>query len=308
MTLTSPTKPGTKHRIVATPHLSQRRHFDATYLTFLVPALICFTIAITIPAAMGVFFSFTDSVGFGEYKMVGLSNYIALFTDPAIIGAYSFTIGFALVTVVLTNALAFLLAVGLTAQIRARVALRTIFVMPMVISGIVIAYVFNFLFSNTLPALGEFLGIEILKSSLLSNPNLAWLSIVIVTAWQAIPSAMLIYIAGLMAIPYDLYEASSLDGASAFGQLKHVTLPLMIGYIGINMIIGFKNFLGAYDVIVGLTNGGPGVKTRSIAMTIFTGFERGDYAYQMANATIFFIISLIIALFQLRLTNRGQAK
>lgn len=257
---------------------------------------------------MGIFFSFTDSVGFGDYNIIGLANYAALFTDPAIIGAYSFTIGFALVTVVLTNALAFLLAVGLTAQIRARVALRTIFVMPMVISGIVIAYVFNFLFSNTLPTVGEHLGIEVLKSSLLSNPDLAWLSIVIVTAWQAIPSAMLIYIAGLMAIPYDLYEASSLDGASALGQLMHVTLPLMVGYIGINIIIGFKNFLGAYDIIVGLTNGGPGVKTRSIAMTIFTGFERGDYAYQMANATVFFIISLIIALLQLRLTNKGQAK
>lgn len=308
MTLTSPAKPRSdSKRPLPTPP-AKRRRFEATYLGFLVPALICFTIAITVPAAMGIFFSFTDSVGFGDYNLIGLANYAALFTDPAIIGAYSFTIGFALVTVLLTNALAFLLAVGLTAQIRARVALRTIFVMPMVISGIVIAYVFNFLFSNTLPTVGEYFGIEFLKSSLLSNPDLAWLSIVIVSAWQAIPSGMLIYIAGLMAIPYDLYEASSLDGASALGQLVHVTLPLMIGYIGINIIIGFKNFLGAYDVIVGLTNGGPGVKTRSIAMTIFTGFERGDYAYQMANATVFFIISLIIALLQLRLTNRGQVK
>ncbi|MGQ3383121.1 carbohydrate ABC transporter permease [Glutamicibacter sp. TV12E] len=308
MSLTAPTRPRSEKAPAAPRRSVKRHHFDATYLGFLVPALICFTIAITVPAIMGIFFSFTDSVGFGDFNIIGLANYAALFTDPAIIGAYSFTIGFALVTVVLTNALAFLLAVGLTAQIRARVALRTIFVMPMVISGIVIAYVFNFLFSNTLPTVGENLGIEVLKSSLLSNPDLAWLSIVIVTAWQAVPSAMLIYIAGLMAIPYDLYEASSLDGASAIGQLMHVTLPLMIGYIGINIIIGFKNFLGAYDIIVGLTNGGPGVKTRSIAMTIFTGFERGDYAYQMANATVFFIISLIIALFQLRLTNKGQAK
>src|SRR5690606_5299399 len=231
-----------------------------------------------------------------------------LFDDPAIIGAYALTIGFAFITVIATNAVAFMLAVGLTAQIRARVALRAIFVMPMVISGIVIAYVFNFLFSNTLPALGQLLGLGPLESSLLANPDLAWISIVIVTAWQATPSAMLIYIAGLMAIPYELYEASSLDGASAFGQLKAVTLPLMVGYIGINMILGFKNFLGAYDIIVGLTNGGPGVATRSIAMTIFTGFERGDYAYQMANATIFFIISLVIAIFQLRLTSQGEAK
>ncbi|WP_437341901.1 carbohydrate ABC transporter permease [Glutamicibacter mysorens] len=280
------------------------RRRPSMYLLFLLPALACFTLAITVPAVMGIFFSFTDSVGFGEFNMVGLRNYAALVNDPAVLGAYAFTIGFSLATVLLTNALAFLLALGLTAQIRARVALRTVFVMPMVISGIVIAYVFNFLFSNTLPAAGQALGLETLSSSILANPDLAWISIVVVTAWQAIPSAMLIYIAGLMAIPYDLYEASALDGAGALSQLRHVTLPLMAGYIGINMILGFKNFLAAYDIIVGLTGGGPGVATRSIAMTIFTGFERGDYAYQMANATIFFLISLLIALIQLRLTSK----
>ena len=292
----------------AAVHHSRRtnrpRRRPSMHLLFLLPALACFTLAITVPAIMGIFFSFTDSVGFGEFDMVGLRNYAALVNDPAVLGAYAFTIGFSLATVLLTNALAFLLALGLTAQIRARVALRTVFVMPMVISGIVIAYVFNFIFSNTLPAAGQALGLETLGSSILANPDLAWISIVVVTAWQAIPSAMLIYIAGLMAIPYDLYEASALDGAGAVGQLRHVTLPLMAGYIGINMILGFKNFLAAYDIIVGLTNGGPGVSTRSIAMTIFTGFERGDYAYQMANATVFFIISLLIALLQLRLTSK----
>lgn len=288
----------------AAPRPARPRRRPSMHLLFLLPALACFTLAITVPAIMGIFFSFTDSVGFGEFEMVGLRNYAALVTDPAVLGAYAFTIGFSLVTVLLTNALAFLLALGLTAQIRARVVLRTVFVMPMVISGIVIAYVFNFLFSNTLPAAGQAMGLETLGSSILANPDLAWISIVIVTAWQAIPSAMLIYIAGLMAIPYDLYEASALDGAGAVGQLRHVTLPLMAGYIGINMILGFKNFLAAYDIIVGLTNGGPGVATRSIAMTIFTGFERGDYAYQMANATVFFLISLLIALIQLRLTSK----
>lgn len=308
MALTTSIKSTPEAQPAAPARPPRRRRIEWTYLAFLLPALICFTIAITVPALMGIFFSFTDSVGFGDYQIIGLTNYLALFTDPAIIGAYGFTLGFAFITVIITNLIAFLLAIGLTAQIRARVALRAIFVMPMVISGIVIAYVFNFVFSNTLPAFGETIGLDFLKSSILANPDYAWISIVIVTAWQAIPSAMLIYIAGLMAIPYDLYEASSLDGASAFGQLKAVTLPLMVGYIGINMIIGFKNFLGAYDIIVGLTNGGPGVATRSIAMTIFTGFERGDYAYQMANATVFFLISLMIALLQLRLTSKGVAK
>jgi raffinose/stachyose/melibiose transport system permease protein len=127
-----------------------------------------------------------------------------------------------------------------------------------------------------------------------------------VTAWQSIPGTLLIYIAGLLAIPGEVYEASSIDGASAARKLWSVTLPLVAGYVVINIILGFKNFLNVYEVIVGLTNGGPGTATRSIAMTIFTGFTGGDYAYQMANATIFFVIVILISVLQLRLT-RGRA-
>jgi len=294
-------------RDVAAPALARTRRPRAslTFYLFLLPSLLLFTLAITLPAVMGITLSFTNSVGFGEFQFTGLTNYVALFSDPAIRASYAFTIGFALVTVVLVNIVAFLLAVGLTAKIRAKIALRAVFVLPMVISGIVIAYVFNFLFSNSLPQLGQAVGITALETSLLANPNLAWVTIVIVTAWQAIPSALLIYIAGILSIPGEVYEAASMDGATAARRLFSITLPLVAGYVVINMVIGFKNYLNAYDIIVGLTNGGPGTSTRSIAMTIFSGFTGGDYAYQMANATIFFLIAVVLAVLQLRLT-RGR--
>ncbi|PPF71041.1 sugar ABC transporter permease [Clavibacter michiganensis] len=279
---------------------------DPVFHLFLLPTLALFTLSITLPAAMGVFYSFTNSIGFGEFQMVGVTNYIAMATDPAILSSYGFTMGFALVTVLVVNAIALLLAIGLTAQIRAKTALRAVFVIPMVISGIIIAFVFQFLFSNSLPAIGTALGITGLQDSILADAGTAWIGIVLVTAWQAIPSTLLIYIAGLLAIPGEVYEASALDGASGWKQLRSITLPLIAGYILINTIIGFKNFLNSYDIIVGLTNGGPGTSTRSIAMTIFTGFTGGDYAYQMANATIFFVIAIAIALVQLRIT-RGKA-
>nr|WP_228479574.1 sugar ABC transporter permease [Microbacterium atlanticum] len=282
-----------------------RRKVDGVYYLFLLPALILFTLAITIPAVIGIFFSFTNSIGFGDWEFVGIINYIAVFTDPAILQSYLFTFGFAAVTVVVVNVLAFLLAVGLVSRVRLKTGLRTIFVIPMVISGIIIAYVFNFLFSNSVPTLGQLWGIGWLSESILANPDLAWIAIVIVTAWQAIPGTLLIYIAGLLSIPGDVYEAADIDGAGKFQQLTRITLPLVAGYVVINLIIGFKDFLNAYDIIVGLTNGGPGTATRSIAMTIFTGFSGGDYAYQMANATIFFLIALSLALLQLRLT-RGR--
>jgi raffinose/stachyose/melibiose transport system permease protein len=197
--------------------------------------------------------------------------------------------------------------VGLTSRIRFKTVLRTIFVIPMVVSGIIIAFVFQFLFSNSLPELGRVLGIETLSSTILANPDLAWISIVIVTAWQTMPGTMLIYIAGLLSIPGDVYEASAIDGASKRQQLLWITVPLMFGYVVINVILGFKNYLNAYDIIVGLTDGGPGTATRSIAMTIISGFSSGDYAYQMANATMFFVIAVLISVLQLSLT-RGKGQ
>lgn len=286
--------------------MRQTNRTDPIYYFFLFPALAIFTLAIALPAVMGFFYSFTNSIGFGDWEFIGLRNYIAVFRDEGILSAYSFTIGFSLVTVIVVNIIAFAIALGLTSRIRFQAALRTIFVLPMVISGIIIAFVFKFLFANTLPAIGQALGIDILSTSLLANEDLAWVAIVIVTAWSTVPSTMLIYIAGLVTIPGDIYEAASIDGAGPAGRLWHVTLPLVSGYVVINTILGFKNYLNAYDIIVGLTDGGPGTATRSVAMSIFKGFEGGDYGYQMANAAVFFVISIIIALIQLRIT-RGKA-
>lgn len=281
------------------------RKVEPVFWWMTVPTLILFTLAIPVPAVMGIFYSFTNFIGVGDWHFIGLANYIAAFTDPQIRSSYLFTIGFSLVTVVVVNIISFMLAVGLTSRIRAKVVLRTIFVVPMVISGIVIAYVFQFLFSNSLPAFGQALGIGWLKQSLITNPDLAWLAVVLVTAWQSMPGTLLIYIAGLMAVPSDVYEAADIDGASKFRQLTGITIPLVLSYVVINTILGFKGYLNAYDIIVGLTNGGPGTSTMSIAMNIVSGLTNGDYAYQMANATLFFIFTLVVSLLQLSLM-RGR--
>ncbi|MGN7149458.1 carbohydrate ABC transporter permease [Arthrobacter sp. SAFR-179] len=307
--MSSMTRPSIRAEVAPPPATEAARagrsRVDPLYYLFLLPSLVIFTLAVTLPAVLGFIYSFTNSVGFGDFDFIGVRNFIAVFRDEGVLGAYAFTLTFSLVTVIVVNAVAFLLALGLTSRVRFRAALRTVFVIPMVISGIVIAFVFQYLFSNSLPLFGQSTGIEPLATSLLANPNLAWLAIVFVTAWQSIPSAMLIYIAGLLTVPPEVYEASSIDGASPWQNLRHITLPLIAGYAVINTVLGFKNYLNAYDIIIGLTDGGPGVATRSVAMSIFRGFEGGDYAYQMANAVIFFLISIVIALIQLRFT-RGK--
>jgi raffinose/stachyose/melibiose transport system permease protein len=281
-----------------------RRRVDPAYLLMLVPAVALFSVFITLPAVGGMLFSLTDYVGFGEWEFIGLRNYAALFSDPRMLDAYGFTIFFAVVTTIVVNIVALALALGLNAKIKWKTGLRGVFFIPMVVSGIVIAYVFNFLFSNSLPQVATALGIGPLETSMLANEDLAWVAIVLVTAWQAVPGAMIIYLAGLLSIPEEVYEAGALDGATAWRQFRHITLPLVAGYVVINTILGMKGFLNAYDIIVGLTGGGPGTSTMSVAMTIFTGFTGGDYAYQMANAVVFFLVTLVISLVQLRIINR----
>ena len=121
---------------------------------------------------------------------------------------------------------------------------------------------------------------------------------------MAIPGAIIIFLAGLVSIPSEVYEAASIDGASAWKQFQKMTFPLLFPFFIINTILTFKSFLGVYDIVVGLTGGGPGTATTSVAQTIFNGFFNGDYAYQMANAVIFFFITLLFALFQLSVIRR----
>ncbi|WP_245988689.1 carbohydrate ABC transporter permease [Flexivirga caeni] len=260
----------------------------------LFPAVALFTIFITLPGLVGMVLSFTNYAGFGAWKWIGFKNYDSLFHDSTIMGSYKFTLLFAVVTTVVVNVCALFLAVALNSKIRFKRTLRSIFFVPMVLSGIVVAYVFQYIFGFEIPSI--FGG-----QSMLASSHWAWLGVVIVTAWQTIPSAMVIYLAGLVAIPGEVYEAAAMDGATSWRQFRSITFPLMAGYVVINTILSFKNYLNVYDVVVGLTGGGPGTSTTSVAMGLFNGFNSGDYAYSMANAVIFFIITVIIALLQLRL-------
>ena len=295
---------GARDGVALVPGRPPRRRVDAVSYLFLLPAVALFTLFITVPALVGAVVSLTDYVGYGEWEFIGLANYAVLFRDPNVLQAYGFTIGFSVVTVVLVNVVALALALGLNARIHLKTALRGAFFLPMVVSGIVIAFVFNYLFSTSLPALAGTLGVGWLQESLIANPDLAWIAVVLVTTWQAVPSALIIYLAGLLAVPEEVYEAAALDGATAWRQFRSVTLPLVAGYVVINTVLGFKNFLNAYDIIVGLTDGGPGTATRSVAMTIFTGFTNGDYAYQMANAVVFFVLTVVISVLQLQIIRR----
>jgi raffinose/stachyose/melibiose transport system permease protein len=275
-----------------------------TYLLMIIPAIVLFTFFIIYPAVQGALWSFTNFVGYGASKFIGFANYKAAFADPTLRDSYGFTLLFAVVACIVTNAVAMALAIALNAKIRWRSGFRTIFFMPMVLSGLIVSYIFTFIIGTSVPIIAGVIHFAPLESDILANQHLAWLGVVFVASWVAVPGAIIIFLAGLVSIPSEVYEAASIDGAGAWKQFQKMTFPLLFPFFIINTILTFKGFLNVYDVVVGLTGGGPGTATTSVAQEIFNGFFNGDYAYQMANAVIFFFITLLFALFQLSVIRR----
>jgi raffinose/stachyose/melibiose transport system permease protein len=273
-----------------------------------VPALLLFVTLHTVPVVTGMFFSLTDYAGYGKWDFVGLQNYVSLFRDDRVLASYGFTFLFAITTTVVVNVLALGIAMLLNARIKFRTAFRGIFFIPNVLAILIIGYVFNFIFSNSLPLLGQSLGIDWLSTSILANKDLAWLGVVTVSAWQSIAFSTILYLAGLQTIPAELYEAAGLDGAGYWRQFSSITFPMIGAFFTINMVLALKGFLQAFDQIVALTGGGPGTATESVAMVIFRGgFQGGEYGYQMANSVVYLLVIVAVSVIQLRTLQRKEA-
>lgn len=261
--------------------------------------LFCF---MTIPALMGMFYSLTDYRGYGGWKFIGLSNYQNLVKDSSILHSYIFTLGFAFLAAILTNMISLLLAAALTQNIRFKGFLRGVFFLPAVLATIVIGYVFNFIFSQAITSIGKGLHNDFLSRSLLGNPQWAWVAIVIVAVWQACAVTTVIYMTGIESVSSDIYEAAKVDGANRRQVFWRITLPLVMPFVAVNMVLQLKNQLQVFDLVVALTNGGPGTATQSISFLIYrNGFQGGQFAYQSANAVMYFVLILFISLVQMRL-------
>lgn len=309
---TSSTAPARAPR-ATNPRAAARRRpgtsrVSRTFYWMVLPAVLLFFVLHTVPVLNGIFFSMTNYAGYGEWDFTWFTNYVNLFKDDQVLDAYAFTFGFALVSTVLVNVISLAIALGLNSRIKFKTGLRGIFFIPNILSILVIGYVFNYLFSNSLPEIASGLGIDALSTSILANPDLAWVGIVILAVWQAAAFNIIIYLAGLQTIPGELYEAASLDGASAWRTFRSITFPLIGPFFTINMVLSLKNFLQVFDHIMALTAGGPGTSTQSVSLLIYRGgFQGGEYAYQTANAVIFLVVIVLISVFQLRVLQRREA-
>ncbi|KAA0546312.1 sugar ABC transporter permease [Bacillus sp. BGMRC 2118] len=279
------------------------------YLSIAIPAFVLFFIFHTYPALQGIFYSFTDWKGYGDWNFVGIKNYLNVFKDDRAGSAYLFTFKFAIVTTIIVNFISLMIAIGLNSKIKFQKTLRAVYFLPYILSILIVGFIFNFIFAHIFPRIGEQLGWDWLASNILGNPDLAWLGIVLVAVWQSVSFNTILYLAGLVTISEDLYEAASIDGAGIWRKFWSITFPLIAPFFTINMVLSMKGFLQVFDQIVALTGGGPGRATESISLLIYRGgFEGGDFAYQSANAVLYFIVIVVISVFQLRFLNKREAE
>lgn len=278
-----------------------------TFLLITIPVLALFVCFNTVPLLRGVYYSFTNFKGFGSYDWVGLRNYIDLFSDERVGRSYWFTFKLAVVTTIVVNVISLILALALNSKIRAKSFFRGAYFLPNILGSLVVGYIFNYFFTYLLPTFGQIVGIEALKSSLLSSPSAAWIGVMIVCAWQAIAMNTIIYISGLQTVPEDVYEAGDIDGATGWKKFSHLTFPLIIPFFSINMVLSVKNFLMVFDQIVALTKGGPAQSTESISYLIYNnGMSGGQFGFQSANAVVFFIVIVIISVAQLKFSSKKE--
>ena len=278
-----------------------------TFLLITVPILALFVCFNTIPLIRGVIYSFTNFKGFGTYDWVGLRNYMDLFTDGRVGKSYWFTFKLAIVTTIVVNVISLLLALGLNSKLRAKSFFRGAYFLPNILGSLVVGYIFNYFFTYILPAVADMIGIEALRSSILSNPSAAWIGVMIVCSWQAIAMNTIIYISGLQTVPEDVYEAGSLDGATGWKQFRHLTFPLIIPFFSINMVLCVKNFLMVFDQIMALTKGGPAQSTESISYLIYNnGMSGGQFGFQSANAVMFFLLIVIVSVAQMKFSSSKE--
>ena len=268
---------------------------------FVLPTMAAFMIGFIVPLIEGIYLSFCKFTTIKDADFVGIGNYIEAFKDTTFPHAFGFTAVFAIVTLVLVNVLAFALALALTQKIKGTNIFRTIFFMPNLIGGIVLGYIWQLIFD------GIFSHFDM---ALKLNAKLGFWGLVILICWQQIGYMMIVYIAGLQAIPDSLREAAMIDGANAWKRLFHVTIPNMMPSITICTFLTITNSFKLFDQNLSLTGGEPLHKTEMLALNIYDTFY-GRVGYEgvgQAKAVIFFLAVIVISMLQLRLTRSKEVQ
>lgn len=259
-----------------------------------------------VATAIGGFFAFTDWSGIGGFQWIGIDNFVRIFGDPTQVGALSNTLFLAFASVILSNVVGLGLALALNRGLKTRYALRVLFFMPVVLSPLAVSYVWKFIFDFNGPINGflRAVGLEEFAKAWVADPAWAIWTILIVIVWQNTGFAMVIYMAGLAAVPVEIEEAAAIDGANLRQRFWHVTFPSIRPAVAIATTLGLVNGLRVFDQIMAMTGGGPAGATETLATQVYKEtFALGHFGYGAALALVLTVIILVFAVIQQRVAN-----
>lgn len=288
-----------------------RRPIQRMFFVFLLPTFAAFVIGFVYPFFQGMYLSFCSFTTISNAKFVGLGNYLKALEDATFTHAFWYTALFAVVSVVLINVLAFLVAYLLTLKIKGANLFRTAFFMPNLIGGIVLGYIWSMIFNGILAKY---------HTSILMETRYGFWGLMILMLWQQIGYMMIIYIAGLQSVPEELIEAARIDGANRWQTLIHVTIPNVMSSITICMFLSLTNGFKLFDQNLALTGGQPFIfqddgsvvkTTEMLALNIYNTFYGQSSAARgigQAKAVIFFVLVALISVIQLRSTKSREVQ
>lgn len=303
--------------------MENTRENKFVFWLFLAPVLFTFVMVVIVPFFLGIFYSFTSwsssaRAGAG-LEFVGLTNFTESLKDPSFLYSFLLTFVYTALNVVAVNVVAFGLAMLVTSAIKGRNIYRVGFFVPNLIGGLILGYVWQFIFNNAIPAIGEawslFAPLANPDNLVLANRSSAILALVVVGTWQYAGYIMMIYVAALESVPEELHEAARIDGAGGWNRLRHITIPMVAQAFTITLFLTLVNSFKQFDVNVSLTNGGPSTiflgkpifGTELLAMDIYnTAFLANNLAQGQARAFVFFIVLVVISMVQVRTSKKRE--
>ena len=286
-----------------------RRPIQRWFPLFILPTFICFLIGFVWPFIQGIYLSFCNFNIPKDAQWVGIENYVKAFTDASFSHAFLNTVGFAIVSIVAINVFAFAIAYALTLKMAGANLFRTVFFMPNLIGGVVLGYIWSMIFDAILKNYNTYLT---------ANATYGFWGLVILVSWQQIGYMMIIYIAGLQAVPEDMLEAAKIDGATNWQSLTRVIIPNIMSSITICTFLTLTNSFKMFDQNLALTGGAPSVimngakvnMTELLALNIYSTYNinKNWHGVAQAKAVVFFLIVAVLAIAQLTMTRSKEVQ
>ena len=273
----------------------RREAFDIALYTL--PAILLVTVMMYIPFIMSGYYSLTKWNGIAKNaEFIGLENFRTILgTGGEFASALLFTLRYTLAFIVLSNVIALFLAVCLTKKFRLANLMRGIFFIPYIMSMTIVGFIWKFIFTQGFARLADMTGWGIWNLSWLGNPKLAFYAVAMVGVWQSLGFYIVLYIAGLQAVPKEVLEAATVDGANGRQCFFRVTLPLLGPSITTCIFMSLTNGLKVFDIILALTKGGPGSSTYSVTLQIYKeAFQNNNYGLGSAESIVYFLVVLIL--------------